>query len=389
LRFSPDGKKVRFTRFTDDFAGSIWEYSLESGEVYPILPDWEAEYFCCGSWTPNGKYFVFEAMHDAGPQIWAIENMPDGSPDPEGPFKLTSETMDFKRPTISSDGRTIYAIGWQLRGEIVERAPGDRDFHPVDGLKSMSVDQVEFSLDGKWAAFVSYPQGHLWQKKLEREKATQLTFGSMRVANPRISPNGEMIAFEGWEPGEDKRIYMVPSEGGDVALVSNEELVSWVPSWSPDSTKLMFSERSDTSPIIYDLVTGTVSPYGGAEPIYGAIWAPDGSKLVGWSEENLVVYDFNSGKRQIVVEDTPSYTRYWAADSKHVYLVDHWMTEGERSVYKLRLEDKSIEKLLHVGDERLTWGTGNLWVGVTPEGAIMYLRDHSIHNIYALEWNAD
>jgi hypothetical protein len=65
------------------------------------------------------------------------------------------------------------------------------------------------------------------------------------------------------------------------------------------------------------------------------------------------------------------------------------MAEGERSVYKLRLEDKSMEKLLHIGDERVTWGTGALWVGVTPEGAIMYLRDHSIHNIYALEWNAD
>ena len=389
LRFSPDGTRVRFTVFTDHFAGSIWEYSLESGESYPILPNWEAKYSCCGSWTPDGKYFVFESSHEAGPQIWAIRSFSDGSLDPAGPFRLTSEAMDFKRPTISEDGKTIYVIGWQLRGEIVEKAPSDQEFHPIIGLNSMSVEQVDYSINGEWAAFVSYPEGHLWQKELARDKATQLTFGTMRVANPRVSPDGEMIAFEGWEPGEHKKILLVPRDGGDIALISDEEVRSWAPSWSPDGTKLMFSEDAETSPLIYDLLVNTVRSYGGADPIYGATWAPDGSKVLGWSKKNLVVYDFGTGKHRIIVQNTPPYTRYWAADSKHVYLVDSWIKGVERSVYRLRIDDKTIEKVLQVGGERITWGTSALWVGVTPEGAVMYLRDHSIHNIYALEWNAD
>lgn len=389
LRFSPDGTRVRFTLFRDHFAGSIWEYSLESGESYPILPDWEAKYSCCGSWTPNGKYFVFEASHEAGPQIWAIENMPDGSPNPEGPFQLTSETMDFKRPTISDDGRTIYVIGWQLRGEVVERAPGDQEFHPIDGLISMSVEQIDYSSNGEWAAFVSYPGGHLWQKDLAGKTATQLTFGTMRVANPRVSPDAEMIAFEGWEPGEHKKIFMIQRDGGDVTLISNAEVSSWAASWSPDGTKLMFSEDAETTPMIYDLLVDSIRSYGGAEPIYGAKWAPNGSKVVGWSNKNLVVYDFDEGEQQIIVENTPPYSRYWAADSKHVYLVDSWSKGIERSVYRLRIDNKTIEKILQVGGERITWGTNAHWVGVTSEGVVMYLRDHSIHNIYALEWNAD
>lgn len=389
LRFSPDGKRVRFTVFVDHFAGSIWEYSLERDQSYPILPDWDAKYACCGSWTPNGKYFVYEATREAGPQIWAIKNMPDGSPDPEGPFQLTSQTLDFKRPTISEDGKTIYVIGWQLRGEVVERAPGDQEFHPIDGLKSMSVEQIDYSSDGEWAAFVSYPEGHLWQKKFAGKSATQLTFATMRVANPEISPDGETIAFEGWEPGKQKKIFIIPRDGGDATVISNPEVHSWAASWSPDGTTLMFSEDAETSPTIYDLLIGVVKAYGGAEPIYGAKWAPDGSKVVGRSNKNLVVYDFDKGEHQIVVENTTPYSRYWAADSKHIYLVDSWMKGIERSVYRLRIDDKTIEKILQVGRERAAWGTNAIWVGVTPEGVVMYLRDHSIHNIYALEWNPD
>ena len=50
-RFSPDGKRVRFTLFFDEFAGRIWEYSLERDEAYPVLPDWDVKNACCGSWT--------------------------------------------------------------------------------------------------------------------------------------------------------------------------------------------------------------------------------------------------------------------------------------------------------------------------------------------------
>ncbi len=389
LRFSPDGTRIRFTVFIDHFAGSIWEYSLERDEAYPILPDWIAKYACCGSWTPDGKYYVFEAMREAGPQIWAIKNSPDGTPSPDGPFKVTSQVMDFKRPAISDDGKTIYAIGWQLRGEVVERAPYDQEFHPIDGLKSMSVEHVDYSTDGKWAAFVSYPDGHLWQKELADKSATQLTFGSMRIANPVISPDGQMIAFEGWEPGDHRKIFIVPKDGGDMQLISNVEIQSWTASWSPDGTKLLFSESSEDSPLTYDLLMDTVTAFNGAVPIYGAKWAPDGSKLLGWSNQDLVVYDFDTDEYETVITDTPYYSRYWAADSEHIYLVDSWITAPERSVHRLNINNKRIEKVFAVGNERIAWGTTIEWVGVTPEGVVMFLRDHSIHNIYALEWNPD
>lgn len=390
LRFSPDGKRVRFTLFIDHFAGSIWEYSLELDEAYPIMPNWNAGYACCGSWTPDGKYYVFEAMHEAGPQIWAIRNMPDGRPHPDGPFLLSSSVMDFKRPALSEDGKTIYAIGWQLRGEVVEKWPGDDSFRPITGLRSMSVEQVDFSRDGEWAAFVSYPDGHLWKKHFADEFASQLTFGSMRVANPQISPDGRMIAFEGWNPGDQKKkIFIIPRDGGDADIVSDREVSAWDPSWSPDGTKLLFSEKSEVSPVIFDLLTGTASTYGGAVPIYSAQWAPDGSKFLGRSNKDLVVYDFEEEELDTIIEDAPFYNCYWSSDSRHVYLVDSWIKRRDRAIFRLNIHDKKMEKILRVGSERIAWGTDARWVGVRPEGVAMFMRDHSIHNIYALEWNPD
>ena len=330
LRFSPDGKRVRFTLFHDHHAGRIWEYSLELDQAYPVLPDWDAKSACCGSWTPDGQYYVFEAMHEGGPQIWAIKDMPDGTPDPAGPFQLTSGVMDFKRPTISEDGKTIYAIGWQLRGEVVVKRPDDEHFHSIDGLESLSVEHVDFSPDGDLAAFVSYPSGHLWRKRLADDDAFQLTFGTMRAGLPRISPDGELIAFEGWEPMAyrgDRRVFVIPVDGGTAINVSNPEVYSWFPSWSPDGTKLLFSQRSESSPVIYDLLTETTSPYGGPAPILGATWSPDGSKLVGWSDGNVVIYDFDKAEIEPVDADSDliPQTWFWSSDSKHVYFVDLWI----------------------------------------------------------------
>ena len=43
-------------------------------------------------------------------------------------------------------------------------------------------------------------------------------------------------------------------------------------------------------------------------------------------------------------------------------------------------------QIIHVLSNMLEWPG---WVGVSPDGNPMILRDHSIHNIYALKWRAD
>ena len=72
-RFSPDGHRLRFTiRDTNQRTSSLWEVSADGKGLHPVLPDWNkpAEEFG-GAWTPDGKYFLFEATRDHTQNIWA------------------------------------------------------------------------------------------------------------------------------------------------------------------------------------------------------------------------------------------------------------------------------------------------------------------------------
>jgi serine/threonine protein kinase len=72
LRWSPDGKVLRFT--VEDVktdAQALWEVATDGTGLRPLLPGWSsppAE--CCGNWTPDANYFVFQSNRKQ--DLWAI-----------------------------------------------------------------------------------------------------------------------------------------------------------------------------------------------------------------------------------------------------------------------------------------------------------------------------
>src|SRR5262249_49810697 len=63
LRFSTDGKRLRFTLADDeDHTTSLWEVSADGTNLHPLLRGWNTPASeCCGNWTVDGKYFVFQS----------------------------------------------------------------------------------------------------------------------------------------------------------------------------------------------------------------------------------------------------------------------------------------------------------------------------------------
>ena len=74
LRWSPDQRKLRLTVLDPKTqTRSLWEVSADGTSLHPLLPSWNsppAE--CCGSWTPDGKFFVFQSARNGRADIWAI-----------------------------------------------------------------------------------------------------------------------------------------------------------------------------------------------------------------------------------------------------------------------------------------------------------------------------
>lgn len=74
LRWSPDGKILRFTMDDSKGGSQLWEVASDGTRLRPVLPGWSSPPTeCCGSWTPDGNYFVFQSQHGANTDsLWAI-----------------------------------------------------------------------------------------------------------------------------------------------------------------------------------------------------------------------------------------------------------------------------------------------------------------------------
>jgi protein kinase-like protein/WD40 repeat protein len=65
LRWSPDGRLLRFYQGDPkNLTGTLLEVSANGTNLHPLLPGWHTE--CCsgGTWTPDGKHFVFGSFKD-------------------------------------------------------------------------------------------------------------------------------------------------------------------------------------------------------------------------------------------------------------------------------------------------------------------------------------
>jgi WD40 repeat protein len=66
-RWSPDGARIRLTVQDAKGTTSLWEVSSSGENLHAVLPNWDDHPpACCGSWSPGGKYFVFQATQFVG-----------------------------------------------------------------------------------------------------------------------------------------------------------------------------------------------------------------------------------------------------------------------------------------------------------------------------------
>ena len=224
LRWSPDGSMLRFTVNDPKTNGrSIWQASANGSNLRPLLAGWNSTpNECCGNWTPDGKYFVFQAVRDGTANIWALrEHAGLFCSALDEPVQLTTGPMNVGAPVPSRDGKKLFVRGWQPRGELVRYDAKSGQFAPyLSGISAMGLD---FSRDGQWVAYNDGTDGTMWRSKVDGTQKLQLVIPPMLAYLPRWSPDGKQIAFFGHPPGEPWQIYVVPAAGGAPELLYRSE----------------------------------------------------------------------------------------------------------------------------------------------------------------------
>ncbi len=386
-QFSPDGRLVRMMVYGLAERPAIWEISVDGSVLHRLLPQWKTIDHCCGSWTPDGKYYVFQATHDYRTQLWAIREADSAAGIGQSePVQITTGALDFMRPTVVDDGKKIFAIGWQLRGEVVRFDSTDNEFVTLPGFESTSAEWLSYSPDGKQVAFVSYPEGELWRSEANGSNRVRLTDPPMKAAEPNWSPDGRFLAFSGKQPEAPWQGYWIASDGGAPRPVTPDDRPEGTPTWAHDSRYLAFHSDGDERIQLLEVATGTITELAGTEGLTWPKWSPDGRHLIAWCRDSLCLFDLESQSRHLLVEGMQIGNYSWSNDSQHVYLMDPFYFTVYRSVHRLDIRSGSIEKIAGVGSVRPAWGVWAMWVGVAPDGAPLLLRDLSIHHVYALDW---
>ena len=390
-RFSPDGRAIRFNMFDKKTSSNlIWEISQDGGNLHRVFSNATPGHEAFGNWTTDGKYFVFTARANEALNIWALHERTGllGRFGGSKPVQLTTGPMSFYMPVPAVDGKRLFAIGVQERGELLRYDTRSRQFQPY--LSGTWADGLDFSRDGQWIAYIAWPEGTLWRSKRDGSERLRLPSLSAFAATPRWLPDGKQIAFVAWKAGKSG-IYVTSAEGSTPQELVSEGPGLIDPTWSPDGNSLAFGrspwiQLSTIEIRIFDVADRKLRTLTGSEGLFMPRWSPDGRYLAAASRDaqKLMLFDFMTQKWTELAKtmvNSPS----WSRDSNYIYF-DNYPERKEPAVLRVRVSDHKLESVSSLKDIRRAATYFGVWSGVDPDGAPLVVRDVGSQEIYALDW---
>jgi eukaryotic-like serine/threonine-protein kinase len=389
VTWSPDSRRIRFD--SSETAGTVGqqverEVGADGSGLHQLFaglhnpPD-----ECCGKWTPDAKYFIFQSQG----QLWALPESGGLFRQKPKPFPLTSSPLSLSSPLPSKDGKKLFLVGRAYRGELMRYDSKLQRFSQF--LGGLSAEYVAFSKDGQWIAYVSYPEGALWRSKSDGSDRLQLTSPPMVPVLPRWSPDGKKIVFFEFALGADKpaRIYEISPDGGSPRqLLPNDRSQQLDPNWSPDGSKIIFgNESNDPSSAIHilDIATQQISNLPASDGLYSPRWSPDGRYVSAFSADSktLMLFDFRTQKWMVLATGSMAWLN-WSHDGQYVYVLDY---RGKEQVVRIRISDRKTEKVADVKDFSSTGRYGSA-LALTPDDEPLLLHDTGTQDVYAVDFES-
>jgi len=381
-QLSPDGTRIRFAGGPRTWA--FWEVGTDGSNLRSVFGSPSLYGIFGGSWSPDERHYFFTSWDG---ERWSLFSKfeahhwwkrSSGSP----PQQLTFGPLSIGNPAISSDGKQLYAVGMEKHGELSVYDFRSRTFVPY--LGGISVCYVDFSRDGQWITYVSYPEGTLWRSRIDGSERVQLTTAPLDAFNPRWSPDGRLIAF--MNPSAGRRIYVVSADGGAPLLLVSADAMD--PAWSPDGKSLAYAVESSSERDlrILDLRTQKSTVVPGSQGMWSHRWSPDGKYLdaLSWTAPGkLMLYNFASNTWEELASGIGFGWHSWSRDSKFVYAQD-----GD-SLVRISSSNHTKETIASLQGFRSTaylmdmWDSG--WFGLAPDGRFITTRNAGLSDLYAFD----
>ncbi|MEF8865188.1 MAG: PDZ domain-containing protein [Salinibacter sp.] len=233
--------------------------------------------------------------------------------------------------------------------------------------------------------------GELWRVGHDGGDATRLTSFPGVASHPRLSPDGEHVAFSGEYNGQTD-VYVVPVDGGTPERLTWHPGTDEVQGWAPDGDRVLFTSGRDSAPASYSRFWtvsregGTPSPLAIPRADVGR-YGPDGERMVyqpierwqdhwrgyrGGQTHPLWVIDLDDyGTTEIPFEGGIDTRPLWVGDT--IYFVSD-RTDRVRNVHAYDVERGTVQALTsHTEFDVKTMGAA--------EGTLVYEQGGRLHRL--------
>jgi len=388
-RWSPDRSKLRFTLY-DSATGhqSLWESGPDGAHPHSLFPSNHRQRDeCCGVWMPGGEIFVYQSTTEGVSHLQAMREgvrfLGMGGPEQK---QLTAGPISFLGPSPSPDGKRIFAVGIQARGELMRYEAGAKQF--PDYIGGISAAGLDFSKDGAWVTYVTYPEGALFRSRANGEERVQLTPSDLRADLPRWSPDDKSIVFSGSTSGGPWKIHRISIDGANLEQLVPGEGPEFDAGWSPDGKAMVYADSvvaRSRALHLWRPNAKRISTIPGSAGLFSPRWSPDGHWIVALTTDsmNMKIFNVQTQVWENIVQGRHVAYPSWSKDSKDVYFCSPM--EANTPFYRLHVEGRKRDLLAEVRIPRgLAPGSSGWWCGVTPDGSPLILRDSSMQEVYAL-----
>lgn len=319
LSFSPDDSKMAYNRVFREFrtwkhyrggmADDVWIYDFKSGTTENLTNN-EAQDIC-PMWGPDNRIY-YTSDRDGRMNLYSTDLASK-----ETKQHTSFKDFDIKFPSIGKDSIVFENAGYIWRFDL---GSGQATPLPIEIKEDLAsgrgalvdaskhIQGVSTAPDG--LRVVTVARGDVFSVPVKDGAPRNLTRTSNAHERDAVwSPDGKWIAYNSDATGENE-LYIRPQDGkGDpVQVTSGADTYFYAPVWSPDSKKLLWSDRLQRLRFV-DVTTKAVTlvDQDKTGEIESYDWSPD-SNWITWGrpEENEVsrVYLYSlADKKQIPVTD--------------------------------------------------------------------------------------
>src|SRR5436309_7539985 len=181
----------------------------------------------------------------------------------------------------------------------------------------------------------------------------------------------------------------VPVAGGSPELIYRSGANLADPSWSPDGKSLAFGENSlnnqGSAVYVLDLKPRNASKLPGSDGLFSPRWSPNGRYLAAIPLDSLklMLFELTTQKWTELAKIFVAYPT-WSRDGRYLYF--NGILDNQEGYFRLQISDRKLERILSLKGFQAAGGAFGNWTGLAPDESPLFVRDASIQEIYALDW---